>query len=900
MALQPSTRLGPYEIVSSIGAGGMGEVYRARDTRLDRTVAIKVLPEHLSNPQLRERFEREAKAISSLSHPHICPLYDVGHQDGIDFLVMEYLEGETLADRLAKGPLPLEQVLKYGIEICGGLERAHHTGVVHRDLKPGNIMLTKAGAKLMDFGLAKVVSPLGSLASGSTATLSTPPGSQPLTAQGTIVGTFQYMSPEQVEGKESDVRSDIFSLGAVLYQMATGRIAFEGKTAASLIAAILERDPAPISDVKPMTPPALERAVKTCMVKDPDERFQSVHDLKLQLKWIADGGSGSASQTGILASAAVSRKNPTRIAWATAAILGIVAAVFAAMHFQSHNQTIMRTQIGAPGKVQFKFMGDLAGPPAISPDGSHIVFSGNSEGNNQLYLRPLDSMSTQPLPGTEDASFPFWSPDSRSIAFFTGGKLKRIEVAGGPPATICDAPNSRGGTWGSSGVIVFTPNFNTGLFRVPASGGTPVETVKLNFPKYTTYRWPWFLPDGKHFLYLAANHNSPSGPDTGVFFASLDGKENRLLFLNQSNAIYASGYLLFLRKSTLLAQPFDPSAGRLHGDLSVLDDDVQYDSSVWRETVALSENGVLLYEPGQKVTGQRVAWFDRGGKQLSNIADQDTYGQVQLSPDGKRLALSIGDPLSTIWVYDLNSDLKTRLTFGSDVSYSDLAWSPDGALIAYTASSQAGLPKASIFSKSSVGAGEQKQLLGSTPGVAQTISDWSPDGRWILYTRGASGVGPDGMDIWVLPLTGGQMPFPYATGPGDQQQGQFSPDGRYVAYASNETGRPEVYIAPFPWTGAKWQVSTNGGGLPRWRHDSRELFFDVVDNGQIMAAEIKAGAKSIEVGQAVPLFRIRFRSSGTPYTVSRDGQRFVAISSGEEQSFPLTLVQNWTAGMEKR
>lgn len=881
----------------------MAEVYRARDTRLDRTVAIKILPAHLSdNPEARQRFDREARSISSLNHPNICTLYDVGHQDGTDYLVMEFLEGETLADRLKKGPLQPDQVLKWGAEICEGLEKAHKSGVIHRDLKPSNIMLTKSGAKLMDFGLAKA-SPISVASSSLTQTLSTPPGSHPLTAQGTIVGTFQYMSPEQVEGKESDARSDIFSLGAVLYEMATGRLAFEGKTTASVIAAVLERDPAPISTVQPMAPPALDRAVKTCLAKDPDERFQTVHDLKLQLKWIADGGLGSGSQAGIPVPGGVRRKNREPIAWASAAVLAIGAAVLATMYFDGQKQIVVRSEISAPSKTRFNFTGDVGGPPTISPDGSRIVFSAASEGKNQLYLRSLDSMFTQPLPGTENATFPFWSPDSRSVAFFTGGKLKRIDIAGGPPATICDAPNSRGGSWGSSGIIVFTPNFNTSLFRVPASGGVPVEIFKLDFPRYTTYRWPWFLPDGKHFLYLAANHNAPSGPDNGVFFAALDGKENRLLFLTQSNVIYASGYLVFLRNNALLAQPFDASAGQLRGEPNVLDDDVQYDSGVWRGTVAASENGMLLYEPGQGGTGQTVAWFDRSGKQLSAIADKDSYVGVQLSPDGKKVGLSIGSLLSTIWVYDLRSDLKTRLTFGANTAYTDLAWSPDGAQIAYTASDvPAGLSKAIILSKSSVGAGEEKKLLGLTPGreVAQTICDWSPDGRWILYARGASGVGADGIDLWVLPLTGGQRPFPYATGPGDQQQGQFSPDGRYVAYASNETGRPEIYIAPFPWTGAKWQVSTDGGGVPRWRHDGKELFFDVVDNGQIMAAEIKAGVTSVQVGKAVPLFRIKFRSSGTPYAVSNDGQRFVAITSGEEQSLPLTLVQNWSAAMGKR
>src|ERR1022692_656625 len=576
MALTPGSKLGPYEIQSPLGAGGMGEVYRARDTRLDRTVAIKILPAHLSdNPEAKQRFDREARAVSSLNHPNICTLHDVGHQDGVDYLVMEFLEGETLADRLIKGPLSPAQVLKYGIEICEGLETAHKKGVVHRDLKPGNIMLTKSCAKLMDFGLAKAAPSIASPSSSLTMTLSTPAGSHPLTAQGTVVGTFQYMSPEQVEGKEADARSDIFALGAVLYEMATGKRAFEGKTAASAMAAVLEREPAPISSVQPMIPPAFERLVKICLSKDPDERWQTAHDVKVQLKQIAEVG----SQVSAPALTVTRRKHGNVWAWGLAAVLGIVAGVALVLAYVANHRDVrvLRVEVNPPDKMQFNLSGDHGGPAMISPDGRYIVFSAYGSAGAQLYLRPLDSTSPQALPGTEGAMFPFWSPDSRSIAFFTDDKLKRIEVSGGTPVTICGSTLGRGGSWNQDGTIVAALSYNTGLSQVPASGGTPSPVTTIDGVHYSSHRWPWFLPDGKHFLYIAVKHNAPTSPETAVFFASLDGKENHLLLHTFSNAIYASGRLIFQRENSLVAQSFDPSSGKFSGEPQTLSANVQFD-----------------------------------------------------------------------------------------------------------------------------------------------------------------------------------------------------------------------------------------------------------------------------------------------------------------------------------
>ncbi len=894
MALTSGTKLGPYEIQSPLGAGGMGEVYSARDTRLDRTVAIKVLPANLaSDPSFRQRLEREAKAVSKLSHPHICTLHDIGQQDGVDFLVMELVEGETLEQRLAKGPLPPEQTIRYAAQIADALAKAHKLGFTHRDLKPSNIMITKSGAKLMDFGLAKQPgrAPLATALTEMTE-------QSKLTGEGTIVGTFQYMAPEQLEGKEADARTDIFALGEVVYEMATGKAAFSGKSRASLIAAILTADPPPITQSQPLTPTSLERVVSKCLAKDPDERWQSASDLASELNWIAGSGS-SPSQSGI-APAAARRKTRERFAWSLAAGALFAAIALAAAYLTSREpQRVLRAQIVAPGKTRFNFVGDNGGPLVISPDGSHIVFSATLESKSQLYLRSLDSISIQPLPGTEDATFPFWSPDSRSVAFFANGKLKRIALVGGPPVTLCDAPAGRGGTWGSNGVILFSPTFTSGLFQVSANGGTPAELTKVD-SKYTTHRWPWFLPDGKHFLYLAANHNAPTSPDTGVFLGALDGKENRLLFLTRSSGVYASGYLLFLRDNALMAQPFDASSRQFKGDPTVLNDDVLVDASVWRGTFTASDNGTLIYQPGVASAGMGLTWLDRDGKEAGTLAVRDAYRQVQLSPDDKKLALSIGEPLGALWVYDLTRNTKTRLTFGSE-SYSNFVWSPDGSEIAYTASG-GGVQYAAIMSKASSGAGEQKQILGPAHGLPQMLCDWSHDGRHLIYRSGTTSVG-NGNDLWILPLFGDRKPFPYITGPGDQIQAQFSPDGRWVAYVSNETTRQEIYVAPFPWTGAKWQVSTNGGNLPRWRRDSKELFFIVPGTSQIAAAAVSGSGPGFEVGEVRPLFSVNNMSPSTAalqYAVTGDGQRFLIMTVGEAGSMPLILVQNWTAELKKR
>jgi serine/threonine protein kinase len=886
MALTSGTKLGPYEIQSPLGAGGMGEVYRARDTRLERTVAVKILPSHLSeDPESKQRFDREARTISSLNHPNICTLYDVGHQDGIDYLVMEYLEGQTLADRLSKGPLPVEQVLKYGSDICDGLEKAHRGSVVHRDLKPGNIMLTRTGAKLMDFGLAKIAVAGTAVASGMSATLATPPGSHPLTAQGSVVGTFQYMSPEQIEGKEADARSDIFALGAVLYEMVTGKRAFEGKTAASAMAAVMEREPPPISSVQPMTPPALERLIKTCLSKDPDERWQTAHDVKLQLKQIAEGGSQVTSSAAVV----IPRKRTSKLPWVLGGISAAIAALALFFLYQAEQKQlpVLRVEINPPDKMQFNLAGDHGGPAEISPDGRLIVFSAYGPAGSQLYLRPLDSTSPQALPGTEGAMFPFWSPDSRSIAFFTDDKLKRIDVGGSSPVTICGSTLGRGGSWNQDGTIVAALSYNTGISQVPASGGTPTPVTTADGSHYSSNRWPAFLPDGKHFLYVAVKHNAPTSPETGVFLASLDGKENRLLFHTLSNAIYASGHLLYQRENALVAHTFDPSSGKFSGEAQTLSENVQFDAGLWRMNVSASTGGMLVYASGAASGTEILTWYDRSGKKIGTVGEQGDFFDLDLSPDEKKLATTeLNTATATIWIHDMTNNLKTRLTFSGGTHLTPL-WSPDGKEVAFTSNQQA-----AISIKTLGGSAPERTLLSSPKPIYQALSDWSHDGRYLMYEQGAE----MNTDLWVVPVSGEGKPFAYASA---ASRGAFSPDGHWVAYVAQEAGRPEVFVAPFPWTGAKWQVSNGGGAGPRWRGDGKELFY--FDLNGITAVEVDGSGSAFQVAGSKLLFRLPLRGIiAREYAPSRDGQRFIAVSPSEGSSQSLTLVQNWPVELKNK
>ena len=889
MALSSGTKLGPYEIQSALGVGGMGEVYRARDTRLDRTVAVKILPEHLSDsPEARLRLEREARSISSLNHPNICTLYDVGHQDGIDFLVMEFLEGETLAERLAKGPMPPEQVLKYGIEICEGLEKAHKTGVIHRDLKPGNIMLTKTGAKLMDFGLAKTATAGAAPASSLTMTLSGPSAVQPLTARGTVVGTFQYMSTEQVEGKEADVRSDIFALGAVLYEMATGKRAFAGKTQASIVAAILASEPPPISVVRPMSPPALDRVVTTCLAKDPEERFQTVHDLKLQLKWIAEGG----SKAGVPAPVAAARKSRARWAWGITALALLCAVALGLLYWRTLRPEAgaVRSSILPPEKATFAFLGPN-GSPFLSPDGRNVAFLARQDGVQRLWVRSLDSFVARPLAGTEEAYSIFWSPDSRNLGFVSQGKIKRVPAAGGPAQTICDVEQARGGSWSRQDVIIFA-RYPGEIYRVPASGGKPQQVTTLDPSRHdTTQRWPYFLPDGNHFLYMASTVGS-ANEDNAVMVGSLDGKTNRTLFHASSNIAYADGHLVYAADKTLMARPFDAAKLELTGDAIPVAESVQYDPIFSEAVFSVAENGRLLYQTGTASSMRTVAMLGPDGRPLGKIAEGGVYFP-RFAPDGKRLAynlIDLNNGKSDVWIQDIASGSRIRLTVDPVRSLRPV-WSRDGTQVAYYSTRSA---KPSVYIKASNGMGVEQRIWEG--GAYIIVSDWTPDSKALILEDRSTATGRT--RLMTLPL--GKDPTVLLEVPGASVYSpQVSHDGRWIAYQSDESGNPEIYISPFPNPVGKLQISAAGGRDPRWRRDGKALYF-VASDGKLIAAELKESNGSLQVVSLRTLFQTKITWLNDGFDVSPDASRFVVDTmSTDETPAPLSLVLNWTSELKK-
>jgi Tol biopolymer transport system component len=774
--------------------------------------------------------------------------------------------------------------------------------VIHRDLKPGNVMLTKTGAKLMDFGLAKAMwgAPLSS---SLTMTLSGPSAEQPVTARGTVVGTFQYMAPEQVEGKEADARSDIFALGALLYEMTTGKRAFTGKTQGSIVAAILAADPPPISTVQPISPPALERVVKACLEKDPEERLQTAHDVKLQLKWIAEGG----SQAGVPAPLASQRKTRERILWAVSTFLAAACLALAVIHFGQTKvaQRAIHTYILAPEKSTFAFVGDHTGPLTISPDGTRLVYAAlDPDGKQMLWLRPLEAASSQRLAGTEDAAYPFWSPDSRFIGFFAEGKLKTIAAAGGPAQVLCDAPDGRGATWNREGTIVFPPTLNGPMYRVSAGGGTPIQVTELDASQEeNSHRWPQFLPDGRHFLFFV---RSRQGAGSGEYVGSLDSREKKFVFRNLSNVVYAApGYLLFVRENTLMAQSFDSKSLSLRGDPAPIGQGILVNVPYSRAILSVSDNGVLVYggAPGE-AEPSRLRWLDRTGKELSTVGDPGTYANPRLSPDGTKLVVVLGDAsraATDIWIYDLQHGGRTRLTFDSSLNYSPV-WSPDGRQIVYWSNRRNGFPQ--LYRKAANGEGSDELLLASN--TTDHPDDWSPDGRYILYEPN-----PTVSDLWLLPLSGDRKPVVFLSGEGGTLPGEgaFSSDGKWLAFTEYSRGKREVYITSFPSKTGKWQVSVAGGRSPRWRGDGRELFFLATDTTTIMAADLDLKNAVPRSGTPKALFPVhlmpasmqnRLGSAWDPFDVSADGKRFLVNSTDQPQAAePINVIVNWETELQK-
>jgi eukaryotic-like serine/threonine-protein kinase len=881
MALASGSLLGPYEILAPAGAGGMGEVYRARDTRLDRTVAIKVLPAEFSaDPQFRERFDREARAIAALEHPHICALYDVGLQDGTSFLVMQYLEGETLADRLTRGPLPLDQAIHHAIQIADALDKAHRAGIVHRDLKPGNIMLTKSGVKLLDFGLAKASTRIAS--AGLSMLPTTPPA---LTAEGAILGTLQYMAPEQLEGRDTDERTDIFAFGAVVYEMVTGKRAFEGRSQASLISSIMSSQPPAVSSWQAVAPAALDHVVARCLAKDAENRWQSAHDLKLQLEWILHAGTATPVVT---PSAPDSRKSRERIAWAIAFIAALgLAAVSGAWLWQRSREVpapVSQLMIVAPVDARFAF--DIFGQ-AISPDGRYVVFSAaRSTGTSLLWLRPFDSATPRPLPGTDDGTAPFWSPDGRSIGFFAQGKLKRVDLESGSPQILADAPYGMGGTWSPNGVIVFAPNLASALMRVSAAGGTvmPVTHFNKNTQEYV-HSNPFFLPDGTHFLFYVASQ------EPGAYVGSLESQEVKLVARTDSAAVYAPpGYLLFANGTTLMAQPFDAESLSTRGDPSRVFEQVS--RFITAAGFSVSNSGVLLIRPATPLDTE-LAWFDRQGMRLGAVAPPGQYLDIALSPDENQIAFDrVEGAAPDVWIMDLRRRATSRLTSNPSVDNVPV-WSADGRVVAFASERGSGLD---IYQRPVNQSEPDQPLLKLNVPPIMFPSDWSSDGRYLMYYR----TDPKNKnDVWVVPLFGERTPFAVLQSEFNEWQAQFSPDGKWIAYVSDQSGIPQVYVQAFPTQTGTWPISVAGGTQPRWRRDGSELFYLAPDR-KLMAVAVKAAA-TFEADSPRPLFETtldttQFRQT---YAVSNDGKRFLLNAMIETSAPPLTVVQNWPALLKR-
>jgi eukaryotic-like serine/threonine-protein kinase len=880
MPILPGRRLGPYEILAAIGAGGMGEVYKARDTRLDRIVAIKVLPLHLAGrTELRERFEREAKTIASLNHPHICTLHDTGHQDEIDFLVMEYIEGETLAQRLKKGSLPIQQALQYAIEIADALDKAHRKGITHRDLKPGNIMLTKSGTKLLDFGLAKLAQEAAPVIPDSQ--LPTMKGS--ITGEGTILGTLQYMAPEQVEAKEVDARTDIFAFGAVVYEMATGKKAFEGKSSASVMAKIMEAEPPPMALLQPMTPPALDRVVKRCLEKEPDERWQSANDLTNELKWIA-GASETAEVTAKpLKTAKEIWQRPAFLGMAVVAIAA--AAVVAGWHLKpAAPLPVMRTVIALPPDQQ---LAGLTQPVvALSHDGKQLAYvASRSGGPQQLFLRAMDGLEARPIPGTEGAVSPFFSPDDQWVGFFTPGTLKKVSVNGGAAVTLAGAGGPRGASWNTPGTIIFSPETNTTLQQLSDQGGSPQALFQFEKDE-NSQRWPDVLPGGKAIVFGASTQNSE------VAVQQVGTAKRKTLVQNAIFPRYAaSGHLIYVQGTTLMAVPFDPERLETKGAAVPVAEGI-YLTSTNSADYSFSATGTLLYISGGIAAAQRkLVWVNRNGTEQILAAAPGDYDNPRVSPDGHHVALEFG---GQVWIYDLSRDTLTRFTFEGN-SNADPAWTPDGKRISFRSTKDGPV---NIYWQLADGSGGGERL--TTNQFTQIPKSWSPDGKFLAFHENNP---TTKKDIWVLRLSD-RKAEPFLRTPFNEGGPVFSPDGRWIAYISDESGRPEIYVQPYPGPGGKWQISAEGGSEPAWNRNGRELFYRT--GNKMMAVEVTT-QPTFSAGKPKLLFEGQYLSvqvglTNTDYDISPDGQRFLMVKEiGRSVSTTqINVVQNWFEELKQK
>jgi Tol biopolymer transport system component len=893
MTIETGAKLGRYEIRSKLGAGGMGEVYQGRDTQLGRDVAVKVLPTTVSaDPDRLRRFEQEACAASALNHPNILVVHDIGAHDGTTYVVSELLEGETLRKRIGGTPLGQRRAIDYASQIANGLAAAHEKGIIHRDLKPDNIFITNDGrVKILDFGLAKLTQLDGDQVQTDI------PTRRVDTDPGVVMGTVGYMSPEQLKGRAVDQRTDIFSFGAILYEMLSGRRAFHGESAAETMSAVLKEDPPELSDTNKTVSPALERLVNHCLEKNPEARFHSARDVAFALEALS--GSAVASQTTTAQSLATTTSRARQwLPWALVAVGLLLAAILAWTYFRWQRTDAgpieaMRFVITMPEKAL------IIGLPSISPDGRYVVFRLNTDDGKQfLWMRALGSFEAHPLLGTDGASQPFWSPDGRSVGFFANGKLKRIDVSGGSAQTICDAPSNYSGAWSRDGTIIFSRGVASGLYRVPAAGGMPTQLTEVDSARNEIeHIWPYFLPDGRHFLFLVRNAQPEN---SGIYVGTLDSKEITRLLQAHSSVVYAPpGYVLFVRENTLMAQGFDADTLELIGDAFPVAEQTIQNPITGRAMFSVSENGVLVLRAGGFINNQLI-WFDRSGKLLGALTPPGSYNAPALSHDEKKIAVSRVDPqtgtAADIWLIDLERGTQIRLTTDA-ASDSFPSWSPNGDRITFI-STRSGAT--SIYQKPSNGVSPEEPLV--TSAELKYNPQWSPDGQSIIYSQ----LNPKtNGDLYLLSLSGEKKSTSLLQTNFVEGHARFSPNGRWIAYISNETGQFEVYVESFPATGAKLAISIRGGSQPQWRADGRELYYYAPDR-KLMAVDVNGDGPTFKVGEARPLFEIRvnaidqsFPGNGY-YTPTHDGKRFLVSSAPEAPARQqINVIVNWTADLKK-
>ncbi len=897
MTIAAGTRLGAYEVLGLLGAGGMGEVYRAKDSRLSREVAIKVLPEDLfEGEERKQRFEREAKLLATLNHPNIAAIYSFEEISGRHLLTMELAAGEGLDKKISGGPLPLEESLSFARQIAEALEAAHEKGIVHRDLKPANVVVSAEGrVKLLDFGLAKAFEN----ENGSSPEIShSPTLTARATAAGVILGTAAYMSPEQARGKPVDKRADVWAFGVVLFEMLTGKRLFQGETVSDTLAAVL-REPVDFGQLPPSTPPSVRVLLERCLERDPKQRLQAIGESRIALERTIAGSSGIRVVSSKETAPATRRGGASLVVgWALAAVFAAVAAILA-LRSRVPEARVYRASIPAPEGTVFSVDTTQPGPPTLSPDGKKLAFAARgADAKVRLYVRALDATAAQPLAGTEGAQYPFWSPDSRFVAFGADQKLKKIEASGGPPTVLCPTTDfPKGGAWSPKGVIVFAPSSGGPLWAVSENGGEARQVTKLDAKRGdNSHRLPFFLPDGAHFLFLARLGGASPVEGNQILVGSVDGGEPKPILRSPAAAEYASGYLLFMRDAALMAQRFDPSRLSLLGEPHPVAESVSIVRGAAKGTFSASQTGVLVAHIGDSIVlGADLEWVDRAGKTLAPLSEHAPFDEAVISPDGRNVAVSVLDfkfGTHDIWICDVARNLRTRFTFEPGEELAP-RWAPDGRSITYVAGRGA---QQGLFRKQVEGTATEELLYASE--TVKVPSGFSPDGKLLAFAE----LGQDtNFDIWILPLTGERKPYVFLKTTFSEGGAVFSPDGKWIAYQSNESGKSEVYVTPFPGPGRKWQVSAQGGGYPAWRQGGREIVYQEMQSNKVFSVPVAFRGDTPDFGRAAELFVAPPPLAGIAarFDSAADAKKFMVVRQGKQrEAQALTLVVNWTAELE--